>query len=155
MRPFYPDETDRSIMNLLQLDGEMTYKELAAKLHRSKTNIVERIKILKSFGFIEKQVVLINIQKIKSIFTAFPHVQLKNHGQTAIDAFKKEMGGYEEVMECYHITGHFDFILKIATSDMIAYNDFLREKVASNPIMGTIQSFMVLSQSKRETAYRI
>ncbi|WP_165825438.1 Lrp/AsnC family transcriptional regulator [Pedobacter yonginense] len=58
-------------MNLLQIDGELTYKEISGKLKRSKSTIVERIKNLKDAGYIEKKVAIINIQKIRNIFTAF------------------------------------------------------------------------------------
>lgn len=155
MTKFYLDDIDSGILNLLQVDGELTYKELSCKLQRSKTNIVDRIKNLKAKGLIEKQVVLVDVQKIRNIFTAFPHVQLKRHAQDAIDSFKEQMSFHCEVMECYHVTGNFDFMLKIVTSDMVSYNEFLRDKIASNPLVGAIQSFMVLSQSKRETAYII
>ncbi|KQM77910.1 hypothetical protein ASE74_16045 [Pedobacter sp. Leaf216] len=153
MSAYALDETDSGILNLLQRDGDLTYKELSGKLRRSKSNIVERIKNLKTEGYIEKSVVLINVQKIRDIFIAFPLVELNNHGQDSIDIFKREMARYPQVMECYHVTGNFDFMLKIVTTDMIAYNDFLRETIATNPLVGKIQSFMVLSQSKRETAY--
>lgn len=52
-------------------------------------------------------------------------------------------------MECHHVTDNFDFMLKIVTTDMIAYNDFLRESIALNPSLGKIQNLIVLSQSKR------
>lgn len=150
----YLDETDFKILNLLQIDGELTYKEIAGKLNRSKSNIVERIKALKKNGVIDRHVVIIDPQKVRNIFTAFPHVQLKNHGQNAIENFKVEMEKYDEVRECYHVTGNFDFMLKIVTADMVAYNNFLRDNVASNPEVGTIQSFLVLSQSKVKTLYK-
>ncbi|PWS26206.1 hypothetical protein DHW03_15545 [Pedobacter yonginense] len=62
---------DTGILNLLQIDGELTYKEISGKLKRSKSTIVERIKNLKDAGYIEKKVAIINIQKIRNIFTAF------------------------------------------------------------------------------------
>ncbi|UKT65087.1 Lrp/AsnC family transcriptional regulator [Pedobacter mucosus] len=155
MTDFILDEIDTGILNLLQVDGELTYKEISGKLKRSKSTIVERIKNLKTAGYIEKKVAIIDIQKIRNIFTAFPLVQLKNHGQDSIGIFKQEMGRHTQVMECYHVTGNFDFMLKVVTIDMTAYNDFLRENISTNPLVGKIQSFMVLSQSKRETAYMV
>jgi len=155
MSDYILDEIDSGILNLLQRDGEITYKELAGKLKRSKSNIVERIKNLKTGGFIDRNVVLINVQKIRNIFTAFPLVQLKNHGQDSLDLFKQEMARHPQVMECYHVTGNFDFMIKVVTADMFAYNDFLSEYISPNPLVGKVQSFMVLSQSKRETAYTV
>ncbi|RYD73052.1 MAG: Lrp/AsnC family transcriptional regulator [Sphingobacteriales bacterium] len=155
MSAYKLDEIDSGILNIIQKDGETTYKELASILKRSKSNIVERIKNLKKDGFIDRCVVLVDVEKLRSIFTAFPLVQLRNHGQDSIASFKAEMALHAEVMECYHITGNFDFMLKIVTNDMFAYNDFLTEHISPNPLVGKIQSFMVLSQSKRETAYLV
>jgi len=154
MNSYQLDKIDFELLNLLQLDGALTYKELAAKVNRSKTNIVERIKALKAEGIIDRYVALVNTQKIKSIFIAFPLVQLKSHGKSDVEDFNREMDLHDEVMECYHITGNFDFMLKIATTDMIAYNAFLRDRIAIHPQVGTIQSFLVLSQSKRLSAYK-
>lgn len=155
MKNIILDSTDKGILNLLQRDAGLTYKEIAHQLKRSKTNIVDRINFLKKQGLIEKHVVLINTEKLASIFTALPLIQLKDHGQNILDNFKDEINLYDEVMECYHVTGEYDFMLKIVTSDMPSYNQFLKEKIASHPAVGKIQSFLVLSQSKRETAIHI
>ncbi|WP_432713240.1 Lrp/AsnC ligand binding domain-containing protein, partial [Pedobacter sp.] len=57
------------------------------------------------------------------------------------------------VMECFQMTGAFDFILRIATSDMDTYHLFLRNKLSTLPNISTVQSFFVLSETKSETAY--
>lgn len=149
------DQTDYGILNLLQQDGETTYKEIAAKLKKSMTNVVERIKILKKNGYIKKTVCLIDSQRIRSLFIAFPHVKLSIQSEDTIKAFKVEMLQYHQVMECYHLTGHFDFMIKIAMPDMISYNAFLRDKIGILPYVGSIESFLVLSESKYETAYHL
>ncbi|MGA9652172.1 Lrp/AsnC family transcriptional regulator [Pedobacter sp.] len=113
MNDYQLDRIDAELLNLLQQNGEYTYKELAVKIGRSKTNIVDWIKILKAEGYIDKYVALVNMQKIKSIFVAFPLIQLKAHTKVDIEGFKKDMDLFEEVMECYHITGNFDFMLKL------------------------------------------
>ncbi|RBQ07919.1 Lrp/AsnC family transcriptional regulator [Pedobacter miscanthi] len=145
--------TDSKILNLLQKDGSLTYKEIAGKINKSMTNVVERIKLLKETGYIKKTVTLVDIHKIRSLFIAFPHVQLKEHSEENIRAFSSEMAKHPEVMECYHLTGHVDFMIKIALPDMASYNEFLREKIGSLEYVGSIQSFLVLSESKHETAY--
>lgn len=58
-------------------------------------------------------------------------------------------------MECYHLTGHFDFMLKVAMPDMVSYNNFLRDNIGALAYVGNIQSFLVLNQSKAETAYAL
>ncbi|WP_316807186.1 Lrp/AsnC family transcriptional regulator [Pedobacter agri] len=149
------DTTDRNILNLLQQDGLMTYKEIAGKAKISMTNAVERIKYLREEGYIKKTVALINTEKVRSLFIAFPHIQLKIQSEETLKDFQEKMAQCPEVMECYHLTGHFDFMIKIALPDMVSYNEFLRNKIGILPYVGNIQSFLVLSASKLETAYQL
>ncbi|MFC1225951.1 DNA-binding transcriptional regulator, Lrp family [Pedobacter suwonensis] len=155
MQPPKVDQTDIEILNLLQRDGLLTYKEVSGKLRKSMTHIVERIKKLRTNGYIKSTVALVDIDKLRSHFIAFPHIQLTMHSEDIVKAFKMEMDKYPEVMECYHLTGHFDFMLKVAMPDMVSYNHFLRENIGSLAYVGNIQSFLVLNQSKAETAYAL
>ncbi len=153
MEPYKLDQTDIGILNLLQKDGLMTYKELAHKLKKTITPIVERIKRLKELGYIKGTVAIVDINKIKSVFTAFPHVQLNSHSEEILKQFQADITKYPQVMECYHLTGHYDFMLKIVMPDMVSYNEFLRDTLDKLSYVGNIQSFLVLSQAKHETAY--
>ena len=78
---------------------------------------------------------------------------LKEHTADTLYAFEHEVAKFSEVMECFQMTGAFDFILRIATSDMDTYHLFLRNKLATLPNISTVQSFFVLSETKSETAY--
>jgi len=149
------DQTDLGILNLLQEDGLMTHKELAHQLKKTKSPIAERVNRLKALGYIKKTVALIDIEKVRTAFIAFPHVQLTSHSEEVLKDFKAALIGCPEVMECYHLTGHYDFMLKIVTPDMSTYNAFLREKLDKMSYIATIQSFLVLSEAKHETAYRL
>ncbi|UKT64989.1 Lrp/AsnC family transcriptional regulator [Pedobacter mucosus] len=148
-----PDQTDISILNLLQRDGLMTYKEIAGKIKKSMTLVVERIRALRDNGYIINTVALVDVHKLCSLFVAFPHVRLTSHSEEVLKQFAEHMRNHPEVMECYHITGHFDFMLKIVMPDMPSYNLFLREKLNALPYVGSIQSFLVLSEDKYSTAY--
>ncbi len=155
MQPQKVDQTDIEILNLLQRDGLLTYKEVSGKLRKSMTHIVDRIKKLRTNGYIKSTVAIVDIDKLRSHFIAFPHIQLTMHSQDIVRAFKAEMEKYPEVMECYHLTGHFDFMLKVAMPDMVSYNNFLRDNIGALAYVGNIQSFLVLNQSKAETAYAL
>lgn len=155
MENYKLDEIDIKILNLLQMDGLMTYKEIAYELKKSITPIAGRIHRLRACGYIKRTVALVDIQKIRTAFIAFPHVQLNNHSEEALKEFQQAMVSFPEVMECYHLTGHFDFMLKVATTDMVAYNAFLRDKLDKMNHIVTIQSFLVLSAAKYETAYQL
>jgi Lrp/AsnC family leucine-responsive transcriptional regulator len=147
------DPTDKALLRLLQQDATLTHKELSHQLHKSIATIHERIRRLKSQGYIKRTVVIVDRKKIGKNLIAISHVLLKEHTAHTLGAFESQVGALEEVMECYQMTGSFDFILKIATRDMDEYHAFLRNKLATLPNIVTVQSFFILSETKSETAY--
>lgn len=149
------DATDIRILQLLQHDARMTNKEVADKLGKSVTPVYERIKRLEETGYIARYVALLNKNLIGKHLTAFTTVQLKEHSATALRGFEREVIKFPEVMECYHLTGRFDFLIKIAIGDMNEYNDFLMHKLATLANVGSLETFFVLSEGKVETAYAL
>ena len=149
------DPTDRQILHYFQHDARLTTKEIADKLGKPTTTVHERIRKLEASGVIRKYVALIDKQLIDKSLTAFTTVQLKEHAQSALSGFEKEAVKFQEVMECYQLTGQFDFLLKIAISDINEYHLFLRNKLATLPNIGAVQTYFVLSESKHETAYAL
>jgi DNA-binding Lrp family transcriptional regulator len=147
------DSVDLRILQQLQHDARQTTKEIADKLGKSVTPVYERIKRLEEEGYILRYVALLNKDKIGKHLTAFTTVQLKEHSATALRGFEKEVIRFPEVMECYHLTGQFDFLLKIAIKDMDEYNGFLMNKLATLPNVGGLETFFALSEGKKETAY--
>lgn len=149
------DATDWQILRLLQKDASLTNKEIAFELNKSVATVHERIKRLKEEGYVKKIVALLDRKKVNKGLIAFSHVQLHDHTAQTLATFEKEVARFPEVMECFQMTGTFDFILRIATSDMDAYHDFYRNKLATLPNITTVQSFFVLSEAKSVTAYPI
>jgi Lrp/AsnC family leucine-responsive transcriptional regulator len=147
------DTTDIDILKLLQTDASLTNKEVAYKLRKSIATIHERIRRLKEQGYIKRTVAILDRKKINRNLLAFSQVLLNDHTATTLNTFEKEVSKFPEVMECFQMTGTFDFVLRIATSDMDAYHDFYRNKLATLPNITTVQSFFVLSETKSETAY--
>ncbi|MHA4894363.1 Lrp/AsnC family transcriptional regulator [Pedobacter sp. PWIIR3] len=149
------DPTDLEILRLLQKDANLTNKELAYKLNKSIATVHERIRRLKDQGYIKRIVAILDRKKINKGLLAFSQVLLKDHTSDTLYAFEQEVSKFSEVMECFQMTGAFDFILRIATEDMEAYHIFLRNKLATLPNITTVQSFFVLSEPKSDTAYPI
>lgn len=149
------DQTDKGILKLLQADARLTNKEIAGRLNRSVTPIHTRIKRLQEEGYIKKYTALVEPTKIGRGLIGFIQVQLKEHSQHSLMAFQQEVVKLAEVMECYHMTGVFDFLLKIAIKDINEYNELMMQKLSQLPDVGTIQSFFVMSAAKNETAYPI
>lgn len=146
------DSLDVEILKLLQIDAEMTNKEISFKLNKSIATIHERIKRLKDQGYIKRTVAILNGKKLNLGLIAFSQVLLHDHAAKTLSAFEREIVKFPEVMECFQMTGSFDFMLRVATSDMDSYHSFYR-KLASLPNITTVQSFFVLSETKSDTAY--
>lgn len=147
------DSTDRDILRLLQQDAMMTNKELSYKLYKSIATIHDRIRRLKEQGYILRTVAILDRKKIDKGLIAFSQVLLNDHAIDTLRQFETEVAKFPEVMECFQMTGSFDFLLRIATTDMDAYHEFYRNKLATLPNITTVQSYFVLSETKSVTAY--
>lgn len=146
------DSTDIAILRMLQENADLTHKEIAAQLYKSVATVHDRVKRLKETGYIKRIVALVDRKKINKGLIAFSQVLLHDHGAATLTAFETEVVKFPEVMECFQMSGAFDFILRVATADMDAYHVFYR-KLATLPNIATVQSFFVLSETKSDTAY--
>ena len=149
------DKTDIRLLELLQADARLTTKELADKLGKSVTPVYERKRRLENEGFITRYTAIVDKNKIGKSLVAFTNVQLRQHAQQILLNFEKTIVKFEEVMECYHMTGVYDYLLKVAVTDMAAYQDFIVNKLAKLTDIGTVQSSFVMTEVKHETAYKI
>ncbi len=147
------DDIDLKILGLLQKDASLTHKEIAFKLHKSVATIHDRTRRLKQEGYIQRIVAILDRKKIRKGLIAFSHVLLNDHTAHTLSTFEREVATFPEVMECFQMTGTFDFLLRVATSDMDEYHTFYRTKLATLPNITTVQSFFVLSETKSDTAY--
>jgi len=146
------DQIDRQILHHLQQDGKMTVAALAHELGLSTTAIYERIRKLEKEGVIRKYVALLDQKKIQKNLIVFISISLKNHGRSYLDKFIKTINGYQEITECYHIAGNFDFLLKAQLRDMEAYQQFILTKLSVDNNIDKVQSSFVLSNNKYSTA---
>jgi Lrp/AsnC family leucine-responsive transcriptional regulator len=149
------DDIDNSILKLLQEDARLSNKQLAYKLHRSPNPVYLRVKRLQDEGYIKRYTVIVDPKKIGIQLIAYTQVQIKPHAEENLTAFCKEVVKLKEIMECSHLTGKFDFLLKIAVRDMNEYNDLLMNKLAKLPKVDNMESLFVMSEAKHETAYAL
>lgn len=149
------DSVDIQILNILQYDARMTTKEISAKTGKSVTAIHERIRRLEEKGIIQSYVALLDKTRIGKKLIGFTTVKLKEHSDTILSQFEREVIKFPEVMECYQLTGVADFLLKVVIADMDAYNDFLKTKLAPLPNVGNLLTSFVLVEAKRATAYHL
>lgn len=152
----YPlDPTDRAILKILQENSRKTIKEIAEELHLSTTPIFDRMKKLEKAGVIQKYVALVDQKMVGKKLTIFITIALKEHNKTAINDFVETITQFPEVLECHHITGNADFLLKLVLADIEAYNQFILEKLSVIPHIGHVESRFSLSQRKMTTAVEV
>ncbi len=149
------DEVDVNLLALLQGDSKKTTKEYANQLNLSTTAVYERIKRLERTGVVTKYVALVDKKKINKAFVVLCHVKLIQHIKEFVIQFEREILKLEEVAECYHISGDYDYILKIHVSDMQAYRDFMVTKLTAINHIGSTQSSFVINEVKHTTAINL
>jgi Lrp/AsnC family leucine-responsive transcriptional regulator len=149
------DTIDKNLLALLQADSKQTNKELSNKLSLSVTAVYERIKKLENQGIISKYVALVKKEKVAKSFVAFCHIKLIQHSQDYVVKFEKEVANLVEVMECYHISGDYDYLLKVIVEDMEAFREFMVNKLTSINHIGSTHSMFVINEVKHTTAINI
>ena len=149
------DSIDKQLLVLLQKDCKQTNKELSNKLNLSVTAIYERIKKLEKEGIINKYVALLKNEKIEKAFVAFCHIKLIQHTQEYVVKFEREVANLSEVLECYHISGDYDYLLKVIVKDMEAFREFMVNKLTNINHIGSTHSMFVISEVKHTTAINL
>ncbi len=145
------DQKDRKLLFLLQNDSKKTTKELANELSLSVTAVFERIKKLEKQKFIEKYVALVDKSKLEKDFVVLCHVKLVQHRKEYIFQFEKEIMQFPEVMECFHVSGDYDYILKICLKDIQDYREFMVTKLTTLEHIASTQSSFTIKEVKNTT----
>jgi Lrp/AsnC family leucine-responsive transcriptional regulator len=146
------DPTDIKLLSLLQADSKKTTKEYANHLGLSTTATYERIRRLEKSGVITSYVALLDRKKVDKAFLVFCHVKLIQHIKEYVLKFEREVQKLDEVAACYHISGDYDYILKIHVRDMEAYREFMVTKLTAISNIGSTQSSFAINEVKQTTA---
>lgn len=149
------DALDLSILKLLQKNSKLTNKALSTHLSLSVTAVYERIKKLEKTGIIKDYVALLSKEKLDQSFVAFCHVKLIQHTQDNVKQFEKEVIKIDEVLECYHLSGDYDYLLKVHVKDMESYRNFMIEKLTNLNHIGSTHSMFMINEVKHTTALNI
>jgi len=147
------DATDKKLLTLLQQDSKKTTKELAVKLHLSVTAVYERIRKLEREGIINHYVALLNRNKINKGFVVFCHLKLIQHSKEFLTIFEQEVVRLDEVLECFHVSGDYDYILKICVKDMEEYREFMVTKLTTLKHIGSTHSTFMIGEVKNTTEF--
>lgn len=146
---FNIDEKDILILKLLQHNARITVKEISDKIHLSTTPVHERIKRMEEAGVIKQYATLVDHSKVKKGLMVICYVSLKQHSKIAGTKFIRMIQSMPEVVECYNISGEFDFMLKVMAENMDAYYDFHVNKLSQEENIGHVQSVFVMGIIKQ------
>ncbi|MCX6265698.1 MAG: Lrp/AsnC family transcriptional regulator [Bacteroidetes bacterium] len=142
------DERDLAILRILQQNARATVKEIADQINLSTTPVHERIKRLESQGVIKQYATLLQPAKVQKGLMVICYVSLKQHNKSAGAKFIKSILEMPEVIECYNISGEFDFMLKVVAEHMDDYYHFHVNKLSQAENIGQLQSVFVMGVIK-------
>jgi DNA-binding Lrp family transcriptional regulator len=142
------DSTDKMILSHLYRSAKLTIKELADLLNLSSTPVFERIKKLENSGYIKGYHASLDYKMLGYDLVAYCTISLSTHQRTLIEKFESEITQFSEVRECYHMTGLFDYLIKVMVPDMESYQYFLTKKLASLENIARVQSSFVMTDVK-------
>ncbi|SEA09421.1 Lrp/AsnC family transcriptional regulator, leucine-responsive regulatory protein/Lrp/AsnC family transcriptional regulator [Arachidicoccus rhizosphaerae] len=142
------DPTDLQLLRILASNAKYTNKELAQMVNLSASPVFERIKRLENQGYIKKYIAILDAEKFNQGFMVFCNIKLKQHNKDIGHHFVADIMEIDEVVECYNISGDYDFILKVYARDMKHYQDFVFNKLGSVTSIGSTHSTFVMSEIK-------
>ncbi|MEZ4890660.1 MAG: Lrp/AsnC family transcriptional regulator [Crocinitomicaceae bacterium] len=144
------DAIDQQILLLLKSNAKLGTKEIAAQIGLTTTPTYERIRRLEKRGIIKSYTAIIDKKKQGLMLSVLCNVQLKSHAAEYLEEFEQAIIQLDEVTDCFHIAGNFDYLLKIYIKDMDSYAVFVKEKLAVIPHIATVQSSFVMRTLKEE-----
>ena len=149
------DHTDRRILDILQTEPGINAAEVGERIGLSQSAVWRRIQSLRDEGVINDQPVKLDREKVGLNTMVFAHVKLTSHGRSNLADFSDAVRQYPEVLDCYVVLGNVDFLLRIVTEDIKAYEQFFFEKLSQLPGIQEVNSSIVLSDIKHTTVLPI
>lgn len=150
--PIELDAIDARILDLIQKDAALSVAEIADKVGLSSSPCWRRIKRLEEQGVIDKRVTLLNYEKLGLGFEVVANVKLQLPSRENLEKFEQAVRRWPEVIECMTVTGAVDYVMRVVTTDMHAYDNFLRDRILALGLISDIQSRIIVNVAKRTTA---
>ncbi|MFL9830872.1 Lrp/AsnC family transcriptional regulator [Flavobacterium sp. ARAG 55.4] len=142
------DTIDLLLLKILGNNSNQTIKELALQVNLSPTPVLQRVKRLENNGYIKKYIALLDHEKFSHGFIVFCNIKLKQHDRTIGHNFVDDIMKIDEVIECYNVSGDYDFILKVFARDMKHYQNFVFNKLGTVESIGSTHSSFVMAEIK-------
>ncbi len=142
------DNIDRKILRMLQENSKITNAYLSKQIGLSPAPTLERVRKLEKKGIISGYHAQLNLSKIGLGVSTFVLVSLKEHNKKNINIFLDKINKVKNVIECHHITGTGDFILKVVSENIASYQKLMLDKVSEIETTDSLQSMVILSTFK-------
>ncbi len=146
------DEFDRRILRELQQDGRITVQALADHVGLSASPCLRRIRRMEEAGVITAYSATVDQNAVGLPVSVFVSIKLERQRAAQLDRFAEAIADWPEIMECYLMTGQFDFLLRVVCADLSAYEMFLRDKLTQVEGVRSIESSFALGQVKYSKA---
>ncbi|MGI6074284.1 MAG: Lrp/AsnC family transcriptional regulator [Fermentimonas sp.] len=146
---YQPDSTDLRILLELQHNSRLTIKELASIVNLSSTPVYDRVKRLEREGYIKKYVAILDYDKLNRGFAVFCNLKLTQINPQIANQFTEFISNIPEVVECYNVSGEYDYLLKVITPDMKHYQSFLINTLGEFNYIAGVQSVFIMEEVKQ------
>lgn len=146
------DRLDRAILEELQVNGRISIADLARKVFLSSPAVYQRMKRLERAGMIRQYVALIDREMAGLDVLCFIRLNFQGHNREQMEVVREVVNGLPQVLECYHMAGAFDMLLKVVVADNRALERFIREHLMTLNGIEKIETSVVLSEIKKTTA---
>lgn len=146
------DAIDRRILAELQADGSLSHADLAERVGTSTASCWRRIKALEGVGVLKGSVRLVDAEKVGRGVNVLCNLRVKSHVRDVRAGFEDFVRGRPEILECYSMSGEWDYLLRIVAADVADYERFLMRVLLEHPSVGAASSHFALSQTKYTTA---
>ena len=144
------DSVDIQILRCLQQDARITIKDLSREVNLSASPVFERIKRMEREGYIKRYVTVLDAEKLHKGFIVFCSVRLSPLNKKVAEEFCKIIQDIPEVTECYNISGHYDYLLKVHSPDMKYYQEFILNTLGQLSMLGSLESTFVMEEVKND-----
>ena len=146
------DKVDKSLLRALQADGRLSNVELARKISLSPPATHARVRRLEKDGYIRQYTVIVDREKAGYDLLCFIHISLQMHQVTQVEKFREATRKMPEVLECHHITGEYDYLLKVVLKNRKDLERFVVDKITPVPGVARIHTSLVFTEVKSTMA---
>ena len=146
------DAIDLKILHELQENARLTNAELATRVNLSPSPCLTRVRALESAGIVDRYVTLLDPKKVELGVSVFISVTLERQVGKSLEQFERAIARYDEVMECYLMTGDSDYLLRVVVRDVEELQRFIIDKLSTLPSVSNIRSSFALRQVKYKTS---